>query len=1354
MASRPYINHSLDKLHELYHNHGSDLPVLEQLYAELMFRKRNQSAPSFRLEVEATIEAIKRDIVPKQIVAKQSKPKHTEASKSNSNSSTKAEQKSAIKKPALEMFNTNGSFSLVQVPVNLRKIVARTAHIHEYKLSRLKSEFYRHLDESEKAMIAKVAVKLIPSTENGAAVELPVNTSPPQAVPVKEPSSTLAKTPLLEELKVPSELAGAKAAILSFKSDITLGELDKLKSSTLKSSGCWGKLSYTLLSSLRDFCHKEIRRSSAKTVKTDGSIPPKIKTNKAPKAIVKKTTVAKTASNLTSSNDNVATVELPAQKSTALTNKELGSTVTKASLLKELDVPSDLLKAKIAVLTFQSDITIGGLNKLRSSTLKRSGYWGPLSYTLLASLREFCQKAIRRSAEHVQKADNNKPEQPTKAILSNKPTSPARSPQPQSRSGSAPKAIAATTADSYLRQLEVPKNLALTKAAIVNFKQNITLGELHKLKSTELRASGCWVKMSYSSLTELKEYCQRASKRPAISSQATSPNKPNGKGQASNPSKSNQAVTYATLLAATVVPKDIEDARSKILRIRPNITLRDLKYLKNKRLEIKPDDFNALQKFCRELIHYSPAPQATTVKAASKPSVSDGDIVSPLLKDIPVRGKLSLIKDAILKHDSGIKVNQLKSLRAHDSLNLSPKQLHELRLFCCQFISGQGVSGTIKDVQNTKATTEAAKKAIQPENNQSNLTGDSLLTELAFPEALTEILAKADPYLPLRATVNDLLAKGDYTFGPVAAKDTAKLKEFVRKALQQNNTSLSGGPTAATQEDFFSVPITSSAILDAPPGCGKTHSIVERLAAHVEALATPYDAKQILVLSFTRNAVNEIKQRLHQHAQNTGNSKLYYVRVMTFDSLAYRTLDRLGASPNGNFDGNITKLKSLLITGEASDEGVLSSLRWLYVDEYQDLVGCRADLVLELAKQALSRKGGAYLLGDPCQQIMNFQIKNKADTDNATFVRSFKALAGKNLVELGLEKSYRFKTSEQKERVSRLRSELLDHDSENIRPSKFAITKQRLGPLGSGTAILCPRNIDTHLIADRLREAGIDCHVNTGAEKHAAPRWLFDTFTGWEDDTMSVSLFREKCSKHLANDGEDELSYLSKMGVNDGKAINVRLLVDKLENSGGLPDSPSDTAVVVSTVHKAKGLQYRNVILLCDGNKPLKHGSDDLYAFYVAVTRAQHHFELLAPDSLQTLRRGRGGIYKYRDCLYLEGLNDICQPSILADETSLTDEDLSYLAKEEASYRIASDGDRVHLIARLYSGRELKLYRLPRLEKLNQKENDPLLIEGIRPSGFSTFIYTAEDYRTERLLGPTCMIALPVFTGLWKFKYV
>ena len=111
-----------------------------------------------------------------------------------------------------------------------------------------------------------------------------------------------------------------------------------------------------------------------------------------------------------------------------------------------------------------------------------------------------------------------------------------------------------------------------------------------------------------------------------------------------------------------------------------------------------------------------------------------------------------------------------------------------------------------------------------------------------------------------------------------------------------------------------------------------------------------YDARKILVLSFTRNAVNELRQRLFELTQQSPQKNLDLIKIQTFDSFAYQTLlSHPTLEPTDDFDANITRVKALLIEGIANDS-VLGDIKWIYIDEYQDLVGCRADLTLELTK--------------------------------------------------------------------------------------------------------------------------------------------------------------------------------------------------------------------------------------------------------------------------------------------------------------------------------------------------------------------------------------------------------------------
>jgi len=54
----------------------------------------------------------------------------------------------------------------------------------------------------------------------------------------------------------------------------------------------------------------------------------------------------------------------------------------------------------------------------------------------------------------------------------------------------------------------------------------------------------------------------------------------------------------------------------------------------------------------------------------------------------------------------------------------------------------------------------------------------------------------------------------------------------------------------------------------------------------------------------------------------------------------------------------------------------LRKVRWLLVDEIQDLVGVRARLVVLLMRKVLASGGAVSLFGDPAQSIYDFQVQD------------------------------------------------------------------------------------------------------------------------------------------------------------------------------------------------------------------------------------------------------------------------------------------------------------------------------------------------------------------------------------------
>ena len=88
----------------------------------------------------------------------------------------------------------------------------------------------------------------------------------------------------------------------------------------------------------------------------------------------------------------------------------------------------------------------------------------------------------------------------------------------------------------------------------------------------------------------------------------------------------------------------------------------------------------------------------------------------------------------------------------------------------------------------------------------------------------------------------------------------------------------------------------------------------------------------------------------------------------------------------------------------------------------------------------------------------------------------------------------------------------------------------------------------------------------------------------------------------------------------------------------------------------------------------------------------------------------------------------------------------------EARFKLKYDEDKVFVISILPSGKEVKVYRLPRLEYCCEMKHPSYVPQEVTPDYFATFVYVDESPRLENILGPTCFIKVPVFEGFWNAK--
>jgi hypothetical protein len=420
------------------------------------------------------------------------------------------------------------------------------------------------------------------------------------------------------------------------------------------------------------------------------------------------------------------------------------------------------------------------------------------------------------------------------------------------------------------------------------------------------------------------------------------------------------------------------------------------------------------------------------------------------------------------------------------------------------------------------------------------------------------------------------------------------------------------------QREVATAPPDARLLVTAGPGTGKTHTLVARIGNLVEA----HDVRPggVLALSFSRAAVGELRRRLRATGEDAGR-----VRPVTFDSLATRVLahvDPDGPWSSQSFDGRIE-------AAVAQVDGVgdlLADIEHVCVDELQDLVGVRMRFVRALLDRL---DVGFTLLGDPAQGIYDFSLDDdeNPEEDGAPALYSWirERYAG-DLVDLTLTVNHRAK-SELAKRAALVgpavvgspesaASELVDLLSEAPRLPSIGVLRNV--SVDERTAILCRNNGDALWVSRQLRVDGIDHVLQRGSTNRTVAPWVAQLVSATGGGILNRKRFDATLQviTSITPDPDDAWSTLRKV-ARDDLGIDVSRLVARLRE-GNIPDElhASRTApVVVSTVHRAKGLEFDRVVLI---DKRWKPPWDDEKArtLFVAMTRT---IETLVTADLPTV---------------------------------------------------------------------------------------------------------------------------------------
>lgn len=435
------------------------------------------------------------------------------------------------------------------------------------------------------------------------------------------------------------------------------------------------------------------------------------------------------------------------------------------------------------------------------------------------------------------------------------------------------------------------------------------------------------------------------------------------------------------------------------------------------------------------------------------------------------------------------------------------------------------------------------------------------------------------------------------------------------------------------QYAVLSLPFNVSALVIAPPGTGKTHLLIEKVARLVDENAFENLADEMLILSFSRAAVREVSERLKARSKSDEAGVFDYVRVRTFDSFAgyMLTYEQRVNSESSDYDASIREL-SEFIDNKRSEiiNEKLAALKYLVIDEIQDLSKDRASLVLRLAHLVSANGGGLLMLGDPCQAIYDWDVKGD-ELKSLEFLRQLRAIVDSS--ERGsvhrLNKYFRYSNPQILDFVKSARecmgemgeapagSQLISRLYSSGGILESSDVEDMLSKPGR-TAMLCRSNVDAHDAAVFLRSRGHEVFVDEGSRSVGWPGWMSASLLGWESKDISLDKLESKIVQLFSSGGgisPDWRWYFKEAdvtGVEKG-FVNVEAVYSSVYTS--VPDVKTRSAakISVSTIHKSKGLEYDNVLLL----EPTLNNSGDpeeVRIAYVAATRAKENFSLFRRD--------------------------------------------------------------------------------------------------------------------------------------------
>jgi hypothetical protein len=423
-------------------------------------------------------------------------------------------------------------------------------------------------------------------------------------------------------------------------------------------------------------------------------------------------------------------------------------------------------------------------------------------------------------------------------------------------------------------------------------------------------------------------------------------------------------------------------------------------------------------------------------------------------------------------------------------------------------------------------------------------------------------------------------------------------------------------------------------LVSAGPGTGKTAVACARVAEIINE--HDLSPSRVWLISFTRTAVREVADRIASYLDDPGSA--FSIKIATLDSRAWAIHSGFDeeATLLGDYEQNIARVLEL-IEESADAQEHLEQIQHLIVDEAQDVVGVRADLVLGIMAR-LSSQCGVTVFADEAQAIYGFASDEDAAADGGrepNLVERLRKGDGGKIGAMELTKVHRTQSPQLLEIFTETRRLLLNAEADGAK--KLASVTDDVWRLGHGKLsdvtkqdlagrnnlfVLFRRRSDVLLASSFLGQ--VPHRVRMSGMPVCIEPWVGAVF--WDylnpdiDQDSFISLWTERVAPSgLASKSVEEAwALLVRLAGRTKSVVDVRRMRRLLGRARPATDfcTPElgEEGPIIGTIHASKGRETDIVHVMLPGEP--KDGVDleeEARVIFVAATRGR-----------KELRVGRG----------------------------------------------------------------------------------------------------------------------------------